>query len=1574
MRTRFLCVDYFTSSTIEALETLEFLRLQPPHLPPPNPSAFSDLHSFDDVSALSLSLHLEKFPLDGALSKFFSEVLPRSIDVDAEDFRNASSCSGEGRFSERRSSKDRSSADVQTPEQMFDSILQNPLEILKSFCSVDNITPEYHTGNKACPLEDAGLARDQVHFDDSTFPLLEVDEISLGIFDNISFEEELQLIQSIELQLCPKGEEVLIHSRELLGYLDCDILDYLGNHFSPKLSIEAISLCSNFSQEMDLVSVIELSHFEGNSSFQQGLPDDYSFWPDISVSFEETQFINPESSQLLEGFYDSLTVFEAETCAQMFVKNANFRNFNELIVAHELTLVDDSFTSLPIPVLTDCENKWSPHVFVEKMISTLNLQLPSASDGIYLDWHFLEENYSNHDNYSCCWKQVMEINNYDIDFDTKSFDDEVLIFDYVFSSDTTNKAGIEDNKEVLNSLVGHISREGVCFSDLASTKLLNDEFQTNGNGGVPLDVDDVSVLVKPTLPFDDLNFFLNPREATTGVSSKLTVKITDFNPVLSAVSSGDTRVQLQPWDFKLHQVKLSDNFLEPIDTFRKKYLATFKSDIKLIITQYPYLAMDDNALLSLPEEKLMDCIKKTNVDGTLSNLADTITTALVSLCAIKQMAWYLCYYGIHTCYLYADKLIRNLQFLKFRLSFLQSLCEEMQEKAEGDVTSLHPSLSVIQTILQSSVKSSGLKMLIVAEKVFWWSLKKLLSSMQISYKEQKSVCMYASQHGSSSNNDNAFLHLSSRHISVSFPFEKFSIILEYGGPHASSRVLTISQKLVGFLSLHFLKVDQESSSIAKALCEGVNMLQTSGFTTVSLSKDITILLFQIDLTKLEELLNFIPHEGDYRVGSLRAGDEMKAFCMHLPVPCVPLAMEPKQIPADLAASFPDTVVIVNTQNFNFAKEMIISRRSTYQKILALEKQGAQVVERDLKLPVDVIISAAICLVWYDCQNIGKKATAPYEASSCLPLCIESIAANILTLLSFNFSSCIMVFEGESSFHAAVVDSSDELYAAAASLGIDLQVFFSHSSELTEEIILSCITSVGNFIRHTYPKMPESETLAESFLTTFPSINPLSAHAILSLGSNLVEFLGWSYEHRIRAIRKYHVPDDSISLFSTLSRYGEREDSRSAITECSSSVSSAPDSANCYCKTDSLRKTGKHIGYPPKIDKPTNDLFCFELLGKLPDGRLNPPKISKEHDTWAGVEDIFGEIDKSAIAVSDRMFGQKLYSDVAEMNPSEACKQFDSQRTRGTQISDEIKRPSRVLDEELFDPEDIALMNRLGCCLNNNVANLQKDIIGEVIDINDGFPPSEEFSSIAMPETEKDPVPGKLKTARKLSFSGSFPPFPAAAEISSDLNARVSVEDHGECLGEGINRHTGLDFNEHNLSIRHKDKLSEEGSVQNTATSFPRLSFQGKDIKHQGRTLLSNAVQSGQVPQGSPWTIEFLNRIREKSRSRQQSYPHDMSPVCFSYSKKVPKVTKRKSPSILDFYKYQGGNTPGKINGQKRQRQCTKSSTSSKNERTSVSYVPTWTPPDKQARQKLSFSMGGNGGQSKLVWSDKNFPR
>lgn len=105
------------------------------------------------------------------------------------------------------------------------------------------------------------------------------------------------------------------------------------------------------------------------------------------------------------------------------------------------------------------------------------------------------------------------------------------------------------------------------------------------------------------------------------------------------------------------------------------------------------------------------------------------------------------------------------------------------------------------------------------------------------------------------------------------------------------------------------------------------------------------------------------------------------------------------------SSCPEQLVIMNTQNL--IKEMIVSRRSTYQKLLSLEKERVQVVERDSSLPADIIVTASICLVWYESKNLFSIVDQT-EDSSCLSSCIEHIATNVLLQLSFAFTSCYLV--------------------------------------------------------------------------------------------------------------------------------------------------------------------------------------------------------------------------------------------------------------------------------------------------------------------------------------------------------------------------------------------------------------------------------------------------------------------------------------------------------------------------------------------------------------------------------------
>lgn len=103
---------------------------------------------------------------------------------------------------------------------------------------------------------------------------------------------------------------------------------------------------------------------------------------------------------------------------------------------------------------------------------------------------------------------------------------------------------------------------------------------------------------------------------------------------------------------------------------------------------------------------------------------------------------------------------------------------------------------------------------------------------------------------------------------------------------------------------------------------------------------------------------------------------------------------------------PEAVIVVNTGNHE--KNMLFSRISSYQQILALERGGMQVVERDVDLPLDLILTTAVCLLWYDTRTTGSSELTISSDTSGITNFVEDIATNILMALSFCFSGCIMV--------------------------------------------------------------------------------------------------------------------------------------------------------------------------------------------------------------------------------------------------------------------------------------------------------------------------------------------------------------------------------------------------------------------------------------------------------------------------------------------------------------------------------------------------------------------------------------
>lgn len=93
MRSHFSDSDFIVTALSQSLETLAFLQLPVPQVSPCPPiSTFSDLLFLCFGSAFNVSLRIDKLPVETALSKFFSDVLPQNVDIGAEDFEDDVSC------------------------------------------------------------------------------------------------------------------------------------------------------------------------------------------------------------------------------------------------------------------------------------------------------------------------------------------------------------------------------------------------------------------------------------------------------------------------------------------------------------------------------------------------------------------------------------------------------------------------------------------------------------------------------------------------------------------------------------------------------------------------------------------------------------------------------------------------------------------------------------------------------------------------------------------------------------------------------------------------------------------------------------------------------------------------------------------------------------------------------------------------------------------------------------------------------------------------------------------------------------------------------------------------------------------------------------------------------------------------------------------------------------------------------------------------------------------------------------------------------------------------------------------
>ncbi|KAI4997440.1 hypothetical protein ZWY2020_052782 [Hordeum vulgare] len=1456
---------------------------------------------------------------------------------------------------------------------------------------------------------------DEEHLSATNINFLEIAALDCGV--TIPLLEVHR--HSWELNGCPTKAEIsnIFHNLvEHLGEAQVQYPVFTSTEFSRSTDMDMLAFvskdtpCADYQAdkpmtvkaavEMDLVRINDYLLLERNSALYPLKPDGtFSDLP-CSVLLEEPQIIDFPSEDVFKMLVQS-DAAELNTSDEIFKDDFDpARRFYESVVSSELVLVDDTFRSLPTPILSDDDMTLRSMVpSMGEVLCSLKTHSLSAADRIYLDWHLLLEGPCNREICSTYASMVEEVKScqFNSEMQVNCQQTSALGFDFLEYFWRSAKHQDEDKQ---NSIYVPTPLPHDPSPVVETAKKYRQESDTGGHGHmVKPSSGKAASLFESMTQSSDINFYLNVRSGTKRGANDEHISTLDIPTLNEQAASFPSRPKVDKL-IEIHPVSLSDSIRVLIKHIHRIYTTALQESAYLRHTF-------SDGHLSISKQKLLGLITGDGSDGFDSRCKHEDKMELIVLYGLKQVAYYLCFFGLHAGHLYISNLIGSFENIPERLRNIHSFIAEALWKAEKHQIDSHPSLHDIEMILRSNTRSSQ-QILIVADTAFWLPLGKKLTSMKMTFVELgKDPAAYL-DHVDKPNPTTWVLGglpksdcilLDNKNIPASFPFSEFGIVLEYGGPNKLSTLLSLAPNLDGFPQLHFLyvKVDVEDPSVALMEDNPTDQELRATLDTVlhALQKDLQQKMKKM---RIVDSLNFIPATNQLQgrqenlckystadsINKLPADDRLlkqenlekefvdahkfvptaeqrhieevlsKRTILHSQhfVPAVEKSSSTSSVSANVIKAPQDNLsgtdlpsgvkvgrltpgrlstpaIVVNTGSHG--KNMLFSRRSSYQQILSLEKEGMQVVERDVDLPVDLILSAAACLVWFETKIFESNEFIASAETSSITNFVEIIATNILMSISFCFCGCVMVFEGEPQSLSAVMESSESLYAAAASLVTNLQIFFSCTPKSTDEIVLSCIRNVNMLNKAPSPDIPESESLAESFLTKFPSINPLSAYIMLTCGGSLVEFLGWSHERRIQAVEKYLLSPQNISLFSALSKFGELGESRSVMTEGSS-----VDSDICSALLQSPSKRKRCASQVFAV--PTSDTLHPDPLNQLPgdyveyNNVFSQPKLRRFSD----VEDAMPQLPEIF------MFNQSL-----------------SRAGEGASCLPRKHGIDAVTDNQIMS-------DHISNGLTADPRRYNRRRANNMVDTYD-------FSW--HPESGgKEPIKSSFP-ASEPSFSRSYshPAFPSALEINDDTgywDISGGTHDtwkghvHGDVASSSCRNDVGSRYHE-----------PREEIMQNPGSSHAFLK--------QNSGLHSTSHDSS-------WEIDYLRQMNEKRRAREERSRCN-TPAMISNSRMREGAAKIINPPHIGSFRYRGdGDTPLRkrnpsvgTHHHEKAREGTKAHTHrarkdfkmqpsvSHENRIEPSIDPSWTPIDKRARQKLSFATYGKEKQSKLIWTDPN---
>lgn len=571
----------------------------------------------------------------------------------------------------------------------------------------------------------------------STLPKFEVSEICFK-HDKCPYSEAFNiLVPYLKEYDHVQGSDNGAISRDFNTQpIDYDILKYSSVKAQAEKIPECIPMSLNFIIDMDILSL------KGNL-FQVKGPaicpvesNGNSFQTPCLVSLQEVQILDLFTFDCFSMLGNAETVEDKE---RFDPKNNEdilpIESFYESVISSELCLVDDTFKSLPTPILCEEEKLTSSNLILDDVLGAQRMHTVSASDGIYLDWHPLTEDACNQKTCFTHINSLMTVQTYHIAPDMQLLEEETVHFVINILDDRFEVSDILEREKSPRKL----NRPTLNTDDVPANDASSHNLQTESKIEQQLrnqNPDRVSFLFGTMSQSGDLNFFVNARRGITSITGtddteKQCIRGVTNPPSASAdtaASSDSAVVVSHHGNVEEHLAVLPDHILEIVRNIQKIYLAILKNETDLQQNLHSLPVPEDLELLKFPTLKMMELVTKMSSEneGFLP---------LIGLCVVKQLAHFLCYFGIHTAHNYTRKISQENEYLKTRLSSTYYLVKGALRKAEKEHLETHPALSIIEGILKRKTRQKREKTLIVAEKLFWYPLNRKLTSMKIKFRE-----------------------------------------------------------------------------------------------------------------------------------------------------------------------------------------------------------------------------------------------------------------------------------------------------------------------------------------------------------------------------------------------------------------------------------------------------------------------------------------------------------------------------------------------------------------------------------------------------------------------------------------------------------------------------------------------------------------------------------------------------------------------------------------------------------------------------------------------------------------------